>query len=124
MVSAMSPDRDNAARRLHAIKATHTCAWGIFAGCIVAFPVLAARGQFGLASILVAIVCAEVLVLAVNGMRCPLTAVAARYTSDRADNFDIYLPLWLARYNKRVFGSLFVAGLIFSAWQWLRWTGS
>ena len=53
-------------------------------------------------------------------MRCPMTAVAARYTTDRADNFDIYLPLWLARYNKHIFGGLFVAGLVFSAWQWSR----
>ena len=32
--------------------------------------------------------------------RCPLTDVAARYTTDRAENFDIHLPLWLAKYNK------------------------
>ncbi len=38
----------------------------------------------------------EVAVLAFNGMRCPLTDLAARYTDDRRDNFDIYLPLWLA----------------------------
>jgi hypothetical protein len=30
-------------------------------------------------------------------MRCPLTGIAARYTDDRRDNFDIYLPPWLAR---------------------------
>jgi hypothetical protein len=54
----------------------------------------------------------EVAVLAVNGGRCPLTAVAARYTDDRRDNFDIYLPLWLARYNKLIFGTLFVVGLL------------
>lgn len=83
----------------------------------MAFPVLAWRGQFAVASVLVAIVCAEILVLAANGMRCPLTAVAARYTTDRADNFDIYLPLWLARYNKHIFGSLFVAGLLLSLVQ-------
>ena len=110
------------ARTLHAIKAVHTLAWAIFAGCILAFPVLAWRGRFASASILVVIVCAEVLVLAMNHMRCPLTVVAAQYTADRADNFDIYLPLWLARYNKHIFGGLFVGGLFFSAWQWLRWS--
>ena len=47
-------------------------------------------------------------------MRCPLTDVAARYTSDRRDNFDIYLPLWLARYNKHVFGTLYVAGIVYT----------
>ena len=64
------------------------------------------------------------MVDAMNHMRCPLTAVAAQYTADRADNFDIYLPVWLARYNKHIVGGLFVGGLLFSAWQWLRWSGS
>jgi hypothetical protein len=61
----------------------------------------------------------EVLVLAVNGMRCPLTSVAARYTDDRHDNFDIYLPLVIARYNKEIFGSLYVAGLLLGLVRWL-----
>ena len=45
--------------------------------------------------------------------------MAARYTEDRADNFDIYLPLWLARYNKEIFGSLFFAGELFALWRYL-----
>jgi hypothetical protein len=47
-----------------------------------------------------------VLVLIAKGGRCPLTAVAVRYTVDRRDNFDIYLPEWLARRNKPIFGSI------------------
>ena len=62
----------------------------------------------------------ECVVLAVNHCRCPLTDVAARYTDDRAPNFDIYLPVWLARYNKQVFGTLFVAGLLVFLWSSLR----
>jgi hypothetical protein len=50
-------------------------------------------------------------VLAANRMRCPLTDLAARYTEERADNFDIYLPLWLARHNQRIFGTLYVVGM-------------
>jgi hypothetical protein len=56
-------------------------------------------------------------------MRCPLTGVAARFTDDRRDNFDIYLPLWLARYNKPIFGWLFAAGLAFTLARWLGWLG-
>jgi len=63
----------------------------------------------------------EVLILAANQWRCPLTAVAARYTADRTDNFDIYLPLWLARYNKQIFGSLFAAGLVYTLGRWRGW---
>jgi hypothetical protein len=60
----------------------------------------------------------EVLVLAANRLRCPLTGIAARYTQDRRDNFDIYLPLWLARYNKHIFGTLFAAGTVYAAVKW------
>jgi hypothetical protein len=42
----------------------------------------------------------EALIVVFNSWRCLFTAVAARYTSDRRENFDIYLPFCLARYNK------------------------
>lgn len=103
---------------LVAVKLIHTLAWAVFAGCILAIPVFAWRGEFGVAGWLIAVVMGEVVVLAANGMRCPLTAVAARYTEERRDNFDIYLPLWLARYNKEVFGSLFAGGLVFTFVRW------
>jgi hypothetical protein len=62
----------------------------------------------------------EVAVLLLNRMRCPLTDVAARFTEDRRANFDIYLPLWLARYNKPVFGSLLAGGLLFALVRWIQ----
>jgi hypothetical protein len=103
---------------LRVVKIVHTLAWAVFAGCIVALPLVAWRRWFQAAAILIAIVCVEVLVLLVNGFRCPLTDVAARYTDDRRDNFDIYLPLWIARYNKQIFGTLFVAGVLFTLLLW------
>ena len=36
-----------------------------------------------------------------------------------AHNFDIYLPLLIARYNKEIFGTLYVAGLAFGLVLWL-----
>jgi hypothetical protein len=107
------------AETLRAIKLAHTIVWALFAGCIVALPWVAWRRDFRLAGLLVAVVSLEVLVLMVNRLRCPLTDVAARYTADRQDNFDIYLPLWLARYNKQIFGPLFAAGLVFTIVRWL-----
>jgi hypothetical protein len=65
----------------------------------------------------------ECLVLAVNRGRCPLTNLAARYTDERAANFDIYLPEWLARHNKSIFGLLFVAGELVLLWRWARRPG-
>jgi hypothetical protein len=102
--------------KLRAIKSIHTLVWAVFAGSIIAIPVLASIGSLSLAWGLIAFVLIEVLVLAVNGMRCPLTGVAARYTAERQDNFDIYLPLWLARHNKQVFGGLYVVGIVYTVW--------
>ena len=108
---------------LRAVKTIHTIVWAFFAGCILALPVVAWRGAFTAAAVLIGLVLVEVLVLLVNGMRCPLTGVAARLTPDRRDNFDIYLPLWLARYNKLIFGWLFAAGLAFTLARWAGWLG-
>ncbi len=96
----------------------HTLVWAVFAGCIVAIPWFAWQRELGIALVLIAIVSVEVAVLFLNRMRCPLTAVAARYTDDRRDNFDIYLPEWLARYNKLIFGTLFGAGCAYTLIQW------
>lgn len=46
-------------------------------------------------------------------------ALAARYTEDRAPNFDIYLPRWLAQHNKALFGTLFVVGELVALARWL-----
>lgn len=106
---------------LRVVKALHTVAWAFFAGCILALPVYARRGAFGAAAVLIALVLVEVCVLAINRWRCPLTDVAARYTDDRRDNFDIYLPRWLARYNKAIFGSFFALGVLYTLARWQGW---
>ncbi len=93
------------------------------AGSILSLPWLGLTRQFHWALGVSILVFIECLVLAVNRLRCPLTDVAARYTDDRAENFDIYLPLWLARYNKHIFGTLFVAGEVVVLWSWFRRTG-
>ena len=110
-------------RRLRAVKLLHTVVWAVFAGCIVAIPVLAWRSQFKLAAVLAGVVLLEVVVLWLNGWRCPLTDVAARYTQDRRANFDIYLPEWLARYNKQIFGPLYALALVVLAIRWLAASG-
>ena len=105
-------------RRLLAVKLLHTAVWAFFAGCILAIPILGWRGQLLQAGLLCGIVFLEVLVLLLNRWRCPLTPIAARYTADRRDNFDIFLPEWLARHNKMIFGGLYVAGIIFIVYRW------
>ncbi len=101
------------------IKAAHTAIWALMAAAIVAIPILALRGRFRLAGWLTALIVAECIVLALNGGRCPLTDLAARFTTDWAANFDIYLPLWLAEHNKTIFGGLFVGGELVLLWRWV-----
>ena len=99
---------------LQVIKLAHTVVWAILVAIILAIPVLAWQNRFTAAAILAGVMLGEVLILVVNRWRCPLTDLAARYTDDRRANFDIYLPLWLAANNKRIFGSIFAGGLVFA----------
>lgn len=105
---------------LRTIKLVHTVIWAFFAACILAMPLFAYAGNVSVALGLAAVVALEVMVLVVNRRRCPLTGVAARYTDQRQDNFDIYLPLWLARYNKLIFGALYVVGVLYTMVEWWR----
>lgn len=89
----------------------------------MAIPVLGILGHYSKAVVLIGVVLVEVLILVANGLRCPLTGVAARYTNDRRENFDIYLPLWVARNNKLIFGLLFLVGALFTLLRWVCWLG-
>ena len=104
---------------LRRVKVAHTVVWAVLAGCIVAIPALAWLGHYRGAVALILVVLVEVLVLIANGWQCPLTTVAARYTTDRRDNFDIYLPQWLARYNKVIFGSIYLFGVAVTLGRWI-----
>lgn len=115
-----APQPMPSASPLFAIKLLHTLVWAFFVACIVAVPAAAHLGRFDIAFWAAAAVMLEVLVLLLNRWRCPLTDVAARYTDDRRDNFDIHLPLWLARRNKTIFGGLFVIGLAYALVRWMR----
>jgi hypothetical protein len=104
---------------LKAIKVLHTIVWALFAGCILAIPIASLYGDNRADLWLAAIVLVEVVVLALNKWRCPLTALAARYTTDRRANFDIYLPEWLARHNKVIFGTIYLVGVVTACAHWL-----
>jgi hypothetical protein len=104
---------------LTAIKLLHTAIWAFLVACILVLPVFGLANRLDWALGATVIVLAECGVLALNRGRCPLTNLAAGYTEDRAANFDIYLPRWLARHNKMLFGTLFIAGELFVLWRWV-----
>lgn len=101
------------ALKLFSVKLIHTIIWTFFVSVI--FYVL----YCGLANdistytwMAIGLVIAEGLVLLVFKGYCPLTLVARRYADSTSDNFDIFLPNWLARYNKLIFTSVYLLGLI------------
>jgi hypothetical protein len=108
------------ARVLGAIKLLHTAIWAFFVLCILALPAVGFLRRFDWALALTALVLLECGALAVNHGRCPLTSLAARFTLDRRESFDIYLPEWLSRHNKAIFGTLFLVNELIVAWRWLR----
>lgn len=104
---------------LFLIKLIHSVVWAFFVGCIVAIPIAAYHGLFLLSAILIGFVLFEVFVLAINHWSCPLTGVAARFTTSTEPNFDIFLPALVAKYNRQIFGTLYVAAVCYTLFKWL-----
>lgn len=117
-MTPMPDDSDRARRALWRIRMVHTIAWAVFASSILAIPVAVIAESFQVALWLSLLVWVEVVILLANRFACPLTGMAAGYTDDRSDNFDIFLPAWLAKHNKLIFGTLFVLGELFLLWRW------
>ena len=111
----------NTALNLFSVKLIHTVIWAFFV--VVILYVL----YCGLADdinrytwIAAGLVILEGLVLLVFGGRCPLTLIARRYSNSDRDNFDIFLPNWLARYNQLIFTTVYIVGLLLAGYRLLQ----
>jgi hypothetical protein len=62
--------------------------------------------------ICIGLVLLEGLVLLFFKMFCPLTIMARRYSDSTKDNFDIFSPNWLAKYNKLIYTSIFGISIV------------
>lgn len=62
----------------------------------------------------------EGLVLLSFKFFCPLTIMARKYSDSPKNNFDIYLPEWLAKYNKLIYTSLLAVIMLITLYQLLR----
>ena len=98
---------------LFAIKLIHTVIWVILAGATL---YIFYSGLFNRITtytwIAIAMIVGEGLVLLMFKWACPLTVIARKYSDSDKDNFDIFLPNWLAKHNKTIFTTLFLVGLI------------
>jgi hypothetical protein len=61
----------------------------------------------------------EGITLMVFKFFCPLTILARKYSNSTKDNFDIYLPNWLARHNKLIYTGIMVIILLITIYRLL-----
>ena len=61
----------------------------------------------------------EGIVLLTFKFFCPLTVLARKYSDSDRVNFDIYLPHWLAKYNKQIYTSILGVIVIITIYQLL-----
>ena len=62
----------------------------------------------------------EGIILLIFKNQCPLTVIARKYSESNKYNFDIYLPAWLARYNKLIYTSILLIIIIILIYQVVR----
>ncbi|MGQ4650608.1 hypothetical protein [Lyngbya aestuarii] len=61
----------------------------------------------------------EGLILLTFKSHCPLNLLARKYSNSTQDNFDIYLPSWLAKYTKLIYTTIFAIVIIITLYQLL-----
>lgn len=108
----------NPATKLFRIKLLHTAIWVFFN--VVIFYMLYAVTLGHIDHWLwigYALIAAEGLTLALFKLYCPLTVWARRYSDSQAANFDIFLPEWLAKYNKQIYSGIMIVVIILTAYR-------
>lgn len=93
--------------KLFLIKVVHTLVW-IFFNLVIFYMLYAVIVDKidKWVWICLGLVIMEGLTLLLFKFFCPLTVMARRYSDSTQDNFDIYLPNWLARYTKLIYTSI------------------
>lgn len=100
-------------QKLITIKLIHTVIWAIFVGFIFYIVYSGITGDITLFTwIAIASIVVEGLILMIFRLYCPLTLMARKYSDSTKDNFDIYLPNWLAKYNKTIFTTIYLIGVV------------
>lgn len=109
------------AQKLILIKVGHTAIWWFFNVVIgyLLYAVSVDRIDHRV-WICLGLVALEVIVLVLFKMFCPLTLLATQYTQDRRPNFDIYLPQFIARHNKTIYGVIMLLILVLLAIRCVR----
>ena len=103
----------NPANKLFAIKLIHTTIWIFFVFIIFYILYSGITNRVNTFTwIGIGLIVGEGIVLLIFKMFCPLTLMARKYSDSTKDNFDIFLPNWLAKHNKLIFTSIFLVGVL------------
>lgn len=99
--------------KLTIIKVIHTLIWLFFVSVIFYILYSGITNTINQYTwVAIGLVIFEGIVLLIFKMFCPLTLVARKYSTSKKDNFDIFLPVFIARYNKQIFTSIYVIGVL------------
>jgi len=101
--------KTNPKNKLISIKLVHTAIWIFFNVVIfyMLYAVLTNKIDKWL-WIAYALIGLEAITLAIFKLYCPLTILARQYSDSNKDNFDIFLPNWLAKYTKLIYTTLVI----------------
>jgi NhaP-type Na+/H+ or K+/H+ antiporter len=104
--------------KLTLIKSIHTLIWLFFNGVIFYMLYAAISNKLDIwLWIGYGFVLLEGLILLTFKSHCPLNLLARQYTNSTKDNFDIYLPSWLAKYTKLIYTTIFAIISIITLYQ-------
>ena len=95
------------------IKIVHTIVWVFFN--VVIFYLLYAVVVNKIDKwvwICITLVFLEGIILIVFKNICPVTLIARKFSNSKQDNFDIYLPNWLAKYNKEIYSIIVLIAIV------------
>ena len=116
----ISKKSDREMRRLTLIKLIHTLVWLFFNVVILYLFYAVVTGKIDKwVWICLGLIAFETLTLLMFKMMCPLTVMARKYSDSTKDNFDIYLPEWLARYNKLIYSIIVGIILVILLFRWI-----
>lgn len=99
--------------RLTLLKLLHTLVWVFYNIVIFYFLYAVIMNRIDRwVWICLGLIVLEGLILLAFKSLCPITVVARRYSDSDKANFDIYLPNWLAKYNKVIYTTIVLIGVV------------
>lgn len=105
-------------KTLTLIKLLHTAIW-LFFNVVMGYMLIAIINNeidvyvwMGIGFVMI-----EGLVLLFFKNICPITLIARKYSGSHKDNFDIFLPNWLARNNQIIYTIIFIIIIILLAYR-------